>query len=130
MTEAMIVEAVRAAGTSPATQAAAAQTAQAATAAADPDAVARFEAALAPQPVADIPFASQVAASFDAAQGNYQQILHRIHALTSMSKTHALSAAEMSELQYEVANLAFQQEIVTNLAKKASDAVSTLVKNG
>ena len=39
-------------------------------------------------------------------------------------------ATELSTLQYEVANLSFQQEIVTNIAKKASDAVSTLVKNG
>ena len=57
-------------------------------------------------------------------------MLHRVHALTSLSRSHALSAAELSELQYEVANLSFQQEIVTNIAKKASDAVSTLVKNG
>ena len=46
------------------------------------------------------------------------------------SKVHGRSATEWSKLQYEVANLSFQQEIVTNIAKKASDAVSTLVKNG
>ncbi len=125
MTEAMIVEAVRAAG---GVQGAAAV--QQTVAAADPAAVARFEAAMAPEAPASIPFASEVAASFNTAQGNYQEMIHRVHALTSMVKTHALSAAELSELQYEVANMAFQQEIVTNVAKKASDAVSTLVKNG
>ncbi len=125
MTEAMIIEAVRAAGGA---QGAAAV--QQAAAVADPAAVARFEAAMAPQAPTDIPFAGQVAASFNNAQGNYQEIIHRIHALTSMSRTHALSAPELTELQYEVANLSFQQEVVTNIAKKASDAVSTLVKNG
>ena len=125
MTEAMIVEAVRAAGgVDPM------QRAQAVPQVADPTAVARFQAAMAPQAPTEIPFAGQVAATFNAAQGNYQEMLHRIHALSAMSATHALSAGEMMELQYEVANLAFQQDVVTNIAKKASDAVSTLVKNG
>ena len=125
MTEAMIVEAIRAAGATQGVQAA-----QAVQNVADPDAVAKFQAAMAPQGPTDIPFASQVAETFRTAQNNYQEMLHRVHALTSMSRSHNLSSAEMSELQYEVANLAFQQEIVTNVAKKASDAVSTLVKNG
>lgn len=125
MTEAMIVEAVRAAGSAQALQ-----QAQAVQQVADPSAVARFEAAMAPQAPTEIPFAGQVAATFNTAQGNYQEMLHRIHALSAMSRTHALSSAEMFELQYEVANLAFQQDVVTNIAKKASDAVSTLVKNG
>ena len=125
MTEAMIVEAVRAAGgVTGLERMAPVQEAM------DPAAVAKFQAAMAPQGPTDIPFASQVAETFSCAQANYQEMLHRVHALTSMSRTHALSAAEMSELQYEVANLSFQQEIVTNIAKKASDAVSTLVKNG
>lgn len=125
MTEAMMVEAIRAAGGPQALQ-----PMQAPEAVVDPAAVARFNAALAPQGPTDIPFASQVAATFNAAQGQYQEMLHRTHALVAMSKVHGLSAAELSTLQYEVANLSFQQEIVTNIAKKASDAVSTLVKNG
>lgn len=127
MNETMIVEVVRAAGGLQGA-AAAAQTAPAA--AADPAAVARFEAAMAPEAPAAVPFAAEVAASFDAAQGHYQEMLHRVRALTELSSARALSSAELSALQYEVANLAFQQEIVTNIAKKASDAVSTLVKNG
>ena len=125
MTEAMIVEAVRAAGGATGLQEMA--TVQNI---ADPNAIAKFQEALAPQGPTDIPFAAQVSETFGAAQANYQEMLHRIHALTSLSRTHALSAAQMSELQYEVANLSFQQEIVTNIAKKASDAISTLVKNG
>ena len=125
MTETAIIEAVRGAGgVQPAGPIEAAATV------ADPSAVARFEAALAPSAPMEIPFAGQVAATFNAAQGNYQEILHRVHGLTSMARTQSLSAAELSTLQYEVSNLAFQQEIVTNIAKKASDAVSTLVKNG
>lgn len=125
MTEAMMVEAVRAAGGPQALQ-----PMQAPEAVVDPAAVARFNAVLAPQGPTDIPFAAQVAATFNAAQGQYQEMLHRTHALVALSKVHGLSAAELSTLQYEVANLSFQQEIVTNIAKKASDAASTLVKNG
>ena len=125
MTETAIVEAVRAAGMSPSAQYAA-QTAQVA----DPNAVERFQEAMGPQGVTDIPFATQVAATFKSAEANYQGILHRIKALTELRGLHGPSAAELSALQYEVANLTFQQEVVTNIAKKASDAVSTLVKNG
>ncbi len=125
MTESMIIEAVQAATRVQSTAAI-----EQAAPVADPSAVARFEEAMAPQAPGEIPFAGQVAATFTRAQDNYQEIIHRIHALTSMSRSHALSAPELTELQYEVANLSFQQEVVTNIAKKASDAVSTLVKNG
>ena len=125
MTEAMIVEAVRAAG-----QAQGVQGTAAVAQALDPQAVRRFQAAMAPQGPTEIPFAAQVAETFGAAQSGYQAHLHRIEALASLSGTHALSAGELSTLQYEIANLSFQQEIVSNIAKKASDAVTTLVKNG
>jgi len=125
MTETAIVEAVRAAGT-----AMDAQNAMQAAKAADPAAVERFQAAMTPQAPSDIPFAAQVASTFKTAEANYQGILHRIKALTELRGLHGASAADMTALQYEVANLSFQQEVVTNIAKKASDAVSTLVKNG
>ena len=133
MTEQMIVEAVKAAG---ANAAQTAQMAQSVQATADPAAVAQFQAAMGPQaptagtPATDIPFAAQIASTWSAAQTNYQGLVHRIKALTELRQLHGPSAAELSELQYEVANLSFQQEVVTNIAKKASDAVSTLVKNG
>ncbi len=125
MTEAAIVEAVRAACMTGRTD----QVEQVAKVA-DPSVVARFQAAMEVQEPTPIPFAQQVAATFDAAQGNHQGILHRIRALTELSHVKGPSAGILTELQYEVANLSFQQEVVTNIAKKASDAVSTLVKNG
>ena len=128
MTEAMIVEAIRSAG---GVQAASSVPAAASVqAVADPDAVAKFQAAMGTEGPTAIPLASQVAETWHVAQTNHQGMLHRIHSLVDGGRTHALSAAELSELQYEVANLSFQQEVVTNIAKKASDAVSTLVKNG
>ena len=73
---------------------------------------------------------SSVATSWRSAQVNNQGILHRIRALTELRHLHGPAAGELVELQYEVANLSFQQEVVTSIAKKASNAVETLVKNG
>lgn len=132
MTEQMIVEAVRAAG---AGGAADPMSADAAQAVANPAAVARFEAAMAvgaPQQVAaadPIPFASQASAVWHSAQVNNQGILHRIRALSDLKETHSPSMANLVELQYEVMNLAFQQEVVTKVADKSSNAIQTLIKN-
>ena len=124
MTEAMMVEAVRGAVAN------SQMTGMSVQAAPDPAAVERFMSAMGPEKVTEIPFAAQVAATWKNAEGNYQGILHRVKALAEIRKSHYPSAAELSELQYEIANLTFQQEVATNIAKKASDAVSTLVKNG
>jgi len=128
MTESMIVEAVRAAVGVRGPDAA--QALPAAQATADPQAVEAFERAMAVDGPTPVPFASQVAETWSAAQDNYQTILHRMTALAEMTRLGGASAAQLTELQYQVASLSFQQEIVTNIAKKASDAVSTLVKNG
>ena len=124
MTEAMMVEAVRAATANGSMAGAAVQ------AVPDPAAVERFMAAMSPEKAAGVPFAAQIAETWRTVEGNYQGILHRVKALAEIRESHYPSAAELSELQYEVANLTFQQEVATNIAKKASDAVSTLVKNG
>ena len=125
MTEQMIVEAVRAAG--------GAQPAvtdpgglQSSAGVANPSAVQRFEAAMAADP---IPFASEATAAWRSAQANNQGILHRIRALSDLRQTHSPSAVNLVELQYEVMNLAFQQEVVTKVADKTSSAIQTLVKN-
>ena len=133
MNEAMIVEAIRAAQPS-ATQADSLVTRSSSpvTGVADPSAVSRFQAAMGvegTQEVDPIPFASEVTASWRSAQVNNQGILHRIHALSQMSATQSLSAPEMIELQYEVMNLSFQQEVVTKVADKSSNAIQTLIKN-
>lgn len=124
MTEAMMIEAVRGAVAN------SQMTGMPVQAAPDPAAVERFMSAMGPEKVSEIPFAAQVAATWKGAESNYQGILHRVKALAAIREQHYPSAAELSELQYEIANLTFQQEVATNIAKKASDAVSTLVKNG
>ena len=120
MTEAMIVEAVKGAqlnGVAPIEQM---------PQIADPTAVDRFNEAMLPDP---IPFAQGLSDVWHAAQDNRQGILHRIKALSEMRESHSLTIAEMSELQYEVANLSFQQEVVAKVADKASNAIQTLIKN-
>lgn len=130
MTEAITVEAIRAAGMGDGGFAA-----QAAERVADPSSVQKFEAAMGvntPQAVAEAsptPFLDQAASSWRTAQINHQGILHRIRALSELGASHTLSAPELVELQYEVMNLSFQQEIVTKVADKSSSAIQTLVRN-
>ena len=132
MTESMIVEAIRAARPATATDPLAAGTANAVTGTADPNAVARFQAAMGVQEtnaVDPIPFADQAAAAWRSAQVNNQGILHRIRALSQLGRMHGPSSADLVELQYEVMNLSFQQEVVTKVADKSSNAIQTLIKN-
>ena len=136
MTESMIVEAVKAAGV--AQGQAAAGAVQGPAAVPSPEAVGRFNAAMAvggPEAVSGvrqadpIPFASEVSAAWRSAHENNQGLVHRIRALSELGRMHGPSVAEMVELQYEVMNLAFQQEVVTKVADKSSNAIQTLVKN-
>lgn len=130
MTEAMIVEAVRSVGGASRQNDPAGV--GAASAVADPASVARFQAAMGASPVKEVdpvPFASEVAATWRSAQANNQGILHRIRALSQLERMHGPSSAELVELQYEVMNLSFQQEIVTKVADKSSTAIQTLIKN-
>ena len=99
--------------------------------AADVDAVKAFQAAMGAGGPDPIPFAQQISTTWRVAQDMNQGIMHRIHALTQAKQLgNSPSVLQMTELQYEVANLSFQQEVVTNVAKKASTAIETLVKNG
>ena len=133
MNEAMITEAVRA--VQPSAAQGGADPTFASERVANPNAVSRFQAAMAaegPQAPAQadpIPFASEAAATWRAAQANNQGILHRIRALSDLRETHSPSMVNLIELQYEVMNLTFQQEVVTKVADKASNAVQTLIKN-
>lgn len=120
MTEAMIVEAVKGA------QLNGVEPIEKMPQVADPAAVEKFNQAMEPDP---IPFAQGVNEVWHVAQDNRQAMLHRIRALSEMRGEHSLSIAEMSELQYEVANLSFQQEVVAKVADKASNAIQTLIKN-
>ena len=136
MTESMIVEAVRALRPISAEQAVSGTASAGAPAAvADPAAVERFQAAMgvggpqAVQAVDPIPFAAEASAAWRAAQSNNQDLLHRIRALSQLERLHGPSAGELVELQYEVMNLSFQQEVVTKVADKSSTAIQTLIKN-
>ena len=131
MTEAMIVEAVKAAGGAQmsATDSGAVN---ASAPVADPSAVSRFNAAMGVQGTTEvdpIPFASEVSAAWRSVQVNNQGILHRIRALSQLGRMHGPASGELVELQYEVMNLSFQQEVVTKVADKTSNAIQTLVKN-
>lgn len=132
MTDSMIVEAVRAARpVDMAEQSAAGAPAGVA----NPAAVERFQAAMgvyavdSPAAVDPVPFASEASALWRSAQVNNQGILHRIRALSQLEQMHGPSAGDLVELQYEVMNLSFQQEIVTKVADKSSTAIQTLIKN-
>ena len=131
MTEAMIVEAVRAAGGAQ-MSAPDPGAVNASAPVADPSAVSRFNAAMGVQGTTEvdpIPFASEVSAAWRSAQVNNQGILHRIRALSQLGRMHGPASGELVELQYEVMNLSFQQEVVTKVADKTSNAIQTLVKN-
>ncbi len=126
MTEPMIVEAIRATATTGVNEPLSAPSVASAAAVADPSAVTRFNAVMAADP---IPFASEVSATFRTSQADNQEILHRIKTLCEMSSHGSVASAELLELQYDVMNLAFQQEVVTKVADKASSAIQTLIKN-
>ena len=135
MTEAMIVEAVRAVQSGVYADPTIGGSTAASVAVANPAAVERFQAAMGVtgansiSAVDPIPFASEASAAWRSAQVNNQGILHRIRALSQLGGMNGPSAPEMIELQYEVMNLAFQQEVVTKVADKSSNAVQTLIKN-
>ena len=129
MTEQMIVEAVKATGGSLDVWKAggsADPTGSSLNIPASNSAVQRFDRAMAADP---IPFASEATAAWRSAQVNNQGILHRIRALAQLGRLHGPSAGELVELQYEVMNLSFQQEVVTKVADKSSNAIQTLIKN-
>ena len=131
MTESMIVEAVRAAG-GPQSPAVDPGAVNASVSVADPSAVSRFNAAMGVQGTTEVdpvPFASEVSAAWRSAQVNNQGILHRIRALSQLGRMHGPASSELVELQYEVMNLSFHQEVVTKVADKTSNAVQTLIKN-
>ena len=125
MTEAAAIEAVRAAGGANWMQQAAAvpQTP-------DPNAVAAFaDAMAAPAPDA-IPFVQQIAETWRGAEIGNQRNLQTAVKTLGIGEHRVLSLGEFSRLQYELNEASFQMEITALVAKKVSDAVSTLVKNG
>ena len=135
MTDEMIVEAIRSVKMNAPQNTEAAAGVGAPAPVANPDAVARFQAAMGMSPVegaakaSEVPFVDQVAATWRSAQADHQTMLHRIRALSEMGAVEGTSSAQLVRLQYEVANLSFQQEVVAKVADKSSNAVQTLIKN-
>ena len=97
---------------------------------ADPEAVAEFQRAMGSDVADPVPFASQVAAAWREAQDVRQGRLSKIESLVASGSSEGPSMRQMMSLQYEMINLNFQQEIVSDIAKKGSDAIETLVRNG
>ena len=137
MTEAMIVEAVRAAQANAAADPAmmGGVSPGAPSAVADPAAVERFQAAMgvngvsAPEAVDPIPFASEASAAWRSAQVNHQGILHRIRALAQLDRMHGPSAAEMVELQYDLQMWNLALTTMTNINKNMGDALNSIASN-
>ena len=128
MTEIAVIEALRSVqGVDPTAQVAQAANVQQT---ADPNAIEAFNAAMGVERTGEIPFASQISGAWQGAQDSYQAHLHRLRTLSESGDNGTMSVANMSALQYEVANTNFQLEVTVSVAKKASDAVQTLVKNG
>ena len=97
----------------------------------NPKTVTHFQALLGePQ----IPLASAVASAVASAWQEAETLNRRLRVrLTDrlQSGVHRLwSFQDLAALQYDVASITFQQEVVTQLAKKATDGVTTLIKNG
>ncbi len=130
MTDGMIVEAIRSVRMNEADQAVAMGSAQPA---ASPAAVERFQAVMASEevvaPTATVPFADELSDVWRSAQADHQGLLHRMRALSELNGKEGVTAAALLEMQYDVANLAFQQEVVSKVADKSSNALQTLIKN-
>jgi hypothetical protein len=98
-------------------------------AAEDPEAIMRFARALNGACGEEPPFLGRLAHAWSDAYGNHQGIIHRMKALSELGQMSSPSLAQLTELQYEVHNLAFQQEVVAKVADKISQGIQTLVKN-
>ena len=134
MTDALMVEAIRSVKMNQAEKVGV-QEAAAPQAVASPGAVERFEAAMGVEKtnetplVSGVPFAEQLSSLWRSTQASNQAHLHRIKALSELNGSTGFTSADLLELQYEVAALSFQQEVVAKVADKSSNAVQTLIKN-
>lgn len=97
---------------------------------ADPEAVSAFNAAMGVDGPDPVPFAAQVSEAWRTAQDMYQVRLGNMESLVNANAVEGFSMQHFAHLQYQMVNLGFQMELVSNVAKKASSAIETLVKNG
>lgn len=95
----------------------------------NPEAVMRFAKAIQGAFGEEPPFLGRLSLAWSNAYGNHQGIIHRMKALSELGQMSSPSLVQLTELQYEVHNLAFQQEVVAKVADKISQGIQTLVKN-
>ena len=76
-----------------------------------------------------VPFADRVGEAFHAAEARQFETYGKVRELVDISKTRTLSLTELMELQYQVANLSIQQELVAKVIDRGSQAIQTLFKN-
>ena len=76
-----------------------------------------------------IPCADRVGQAFRAAEARQFETYGKLHDMVETSKSKTLSLTELMELQYQVANLSIQQELVTKVIDRGSQAIQTLFKN-
>lgn len=76
-----------------------------------------------------VPFADRVGEAFHAAEARQFETYGKLNRLVDISKTRTLSLTELMELQYQVANLSIQQELVAKVIDRGSQAIQTLFKN-
>ncbi|MBQ2335720.1 MAG: hypothetical protein II381_05385 [Victivallales bacterium] len=81
-----------------------------------------------PQPTR-VPFADRIGEAFHAAEARQFETYGKLHELIDVSKTRTLSVTDLMELQYQVANLSIQQELVAKVIDRGSQAIQTLIKN-
>ena len=81
-----------------------------------------------PQPTR-VPFADRIGEAFHAAEARQFETYGKLHELIDVSKTRTLSVTDLMELQYQVANLSIQQELVAKVIDRGSQAIQTLFKN-
>lgn len=126
MPEAAAVEAVRAIQAANATQ-------SVGTGGIDPAAVAAFNGAMgaeSAQAATPIPFVEQISATWKSTQVRMQEHLRRMEKLSELSQRGVLTVGQLTAMQYELQTANFQLEVSTIVAKKSSEMVQTLVKNG
>ena len=93
----------------------------------NPKTVTHFQALLGES---QIPLASAVASAWQEAETLNRRLRVRLTDRLQSGVHRLWSFQDLAALQYDVASITFQQEVVTQLAKKATDGVTTLIKNG
>ncbi|MCR5380955.1 MAG: type III secretion system inner rod subunit SctI, partial [Lentisphaeria bacterium] len=76
-----------------------------------------------------VPFADRVGEAFHAAEARQFETYGKLRELVDVSKTRTMSLTELMEMQYQVANLSIQQELVAKVIDRGSQAIQTLFKN-